>query len=54
MVRRKRNLVLVLILFLALSLVGCEKRQEVQIPSNEEISEVNLLNESKLDRKSVV
>ena len=25
MVRRKRNLVLVLILFLALSLVGCEK-----------------------------
>jgi len=53
MVRRKRNLVLVLILFLALSLVGCEKRQEVQIPSNEEISEVNLLNESKLNLDKV-
>lgn len=29
------------------------KRQEVQIPSNEEISEVNLLNESKLNLDKV-
>lgn len=54
MVRGKRNLLLVLILLIALLLVACIKGEELKEPIIEEIvddaSEVNILDESSLDR----
>lgn len=51
MVRRKRNLVLVLAIFIALLLVGCGK-EKIKEPISEDISEANLLKEINLDRIS--
>ncbi len=50
--RRKLNIVLVLILFIVL-FIGCEKGEDLQIPSNEDISQVNLLNENKRDLNKI-